>query len=426
MNDSPYSLALCAILVALGVLWLPLLAMALRSWRFLRRPRPPLSDYTPAVALIAPCRGVDQGFEDNVRAVLAQDYPNYRVLFVTGTTEDPAYPVLARIVAEYPHARLLVAGQATDRGQKVHNLLAAIEATDDAEVLAFVDSDGRPHRTWLRSLVAPLADPAVGASSGFFWYRPEHGGVWSWARAYSANITALTMAHDDNSGLWGGGMAVRREVFDRAGVAEAWQHAICDDVAMAHRIDRLGLKIAFVPECFTEVVEDCDFAGLWEYLFRHFVMARAYEGRLWLLLGLALALPALAVVGGGSLLLAAPFSGAIPLGALLLLQWPLQVAYGAAVPALVFGDRQMARAAPLLLVVEPVGHAAYLASALTRKLTWRGITYELISAEETRVLPPEEAVQPWEASRLAQAAASVRALPVRARHLAEVVLGGGS
>lgn len=425
MNGLLFPLALGAVLIALGVLWLPPLGMALRSWRFLRRPRPSRPDYTPSVALVAPCRGVDQGFEANVRAVLAQDYPDYRVLFVTGTTDDPAYPVLARIVREYPHARLLVAGPALERGQKVHNLLTAVEAAGGARVLAFVDSDTRPHRAWLRSLVIPLADPTVGASTGFFWYRPERGGVWSWARAYAANLTALMLAHADARGLWGGGMAVRREVFERAGVARAWQRALCDDIVMAHRIDRLGLKMAFVPECFTLIVEDCDFAGFWEYVFRHFVMARACEGRLWLLLGSVLALPTLAALGGGSLLLGALFfREALLLAALLLFQLPLQVAYGAAVPALVFGDRKMALAAPLLFLIEPVGLVAYLASALTRKLSWRGIAYELVSAEETRVLPPEEAAQPWERPELAHLATSVRTLPKHARRLAAVALGG--
>lgn len=128
LNGLLFPLAFGTILIALAVLRLPPLGMALRSWRFTCRPRLPLPDYTPSVALVAPCWGIVQGFEASAHTTLAQDYPDYRVLVVTGTTDDPAYPVLARMVSEYPQARLLVAGPARERGQTVHNLPAAVEA----------------------------------------------------------------------------------------------------------------------------------------------------------------------------------------------------------------------------------------------------------------------------------------------------------
>lgn len=420
----PFSLAVGTVALALGALWLQPLTMALRSWHFLRRPRSRRPDYLPTVALIAPCRGIDQGFETNVRAVLAQDYPGYQVIFVTGSTEDPAYPILARIVPEYPHARLLVAGQARDRGQKVHNLLAGVAAAGPVDVLAFVDSDARPHQGWLRSLVAPLADPRVGGSTGHYWYRPERGGLWSWARALAANLTALNMAHEGNTGLWGGAMAVRMEVFERAGVAGAWQHALADDIVIARQIERLGLRMTLVPECFTVIAEDTDFAGFWGFVFRHLVIVRAADTRTWMIVGTVLALPVLGALGGGSLLLTGLFfREALLLAALLLLQFPLQVAYGVAVPAVVFRDRRLALAAPLLLLVEPVVLGAYLASALTRKMTWRGITYEVLSASETRVLPPGESSQPWERPEIERAAARMREIPLNARQLALAAIG---
>ncbi len=44
----------------------------------------------PKVTLIAPCCGLDEGFEENIRAVLSQDYPDYEVIFVTESAADPA------------------------------------------------------------------------------------------------------------------------------------------------------------------------------------------------------------------------------------------------------------------------------------------------------------------------------------------------
>ncbi len=219
-------------------------------------------------------------------------------------------------------------------------------------------------------------------------------------------------------------MAVRMEVFERAGVADAWQHALADDIVIARQIERLGLRMTLVPECFTVIAEDSDFAGFWEFVFRHLVIVRAADTRTWMTVGTVLALPVLAALGGGSLLLAGLFfREALLLAALLLLQFPLQVAYGMAVPAVVFRDRRLALAAPLLLLIEPVVLVAYLASALTKKMTWRGITYEVLSASETRVLPPEESSQPWERAEIEKSAARMREIPLHAQRLALAAIG---
>ena len=53
--------------------------------------------------------------------------------------------------------RVVIAGDAIESGQKVHNLRTAVANVDPkTEVLVFVDTDARPHASWLRSLVAPL------------------------------------------------------------------------------------------------------------------------------------------------------------------------------------------------------------------------------------------------------------------------------
>ena len=83
------------------LLWIVFcLGALLRLWllycgqRLRRFVRAQLSLKTPrsalAATLIAPCKGIDPGFEQNVRAVLDQDYPGrWRVIFVVESTEDP-------------------------------------------------------------------------------------------------------------------------------------------------------------------------------------------------------------------------------------------------------------------------------------------------------------------------------------------------
>src|SRR6185295_3116891 len=120
-------------------------------------------DFQPFVSVIAPCRGLEPGLADNLRPLLEQDYPRYEVLFVFDRVDDPA----ARLVSHGSSqiGRTIIAGPATDSGQKVHNLrVAAAQVDPESEVLVFVDTDARPAKDWLRKLVAPLVDKGLGAS----------------------------------------------------------------------------------------------------------------------------------------------------------------------------------------------------------------------------------------------------------------------
>src|SRR5437899_1679350 len=69
------------------------------------------------VVVFCPCKGTDSEFEKNIQSILNQDYTNYQVQFIVESHDDPAYATLQSL-----GANVLVAGRATTRGQKVHNL----------------------------------------------------------------------------------------------------------------------------------------------------------------------------------------------------------------------------------------------------------------------------------------------------------------
>src|SRR5205809_7691664 len=58
--------------------------------------------YLPCVVVILAVRGLDEGFDDNVRAILSQAYPRFRILVVA---DDPAEPAAVRahdLAREFP------------------------------------------------------------------------------------------------------------------------------------------------------------------------------------------------------------------------------------------------------------------------------------------------------------------------------------
>ncbi len=96
---------------------------------------------------------------------------------------DQACRPIRRLMQEHPRvdARLIVAGTATDSGQKVHNLLSATaDLPNEVSFLAFADSDARPPADWLRQLVGRLDSPGVVAATAYRWLVPRRQSVPNW------------------------------------------------------------------------------------------------------------------------------------------------------------------------------------------------------------------------------------------------------
>src|SRR3954468_8294313 len=97
-------LLVAALRTSLGGLVL-LIAGHVRLTRGLRRevPRYALPERYPSVTVIRPIRGLDVGAEENVRALLALDYPGeLELMFILDGEDDPAWPKVQEWVARMP------------------------------------------------------------------------------------------------------------------------------------------------------------------------------------------------------------------------------------------------------------------------------------------------------------------------------------
>ncbi len=378
------------------------------GWRFHRYvsdqlKRPTDRAYTPHVCIIAPCKGLDPGFDQNIQALFDQDYPEYHIVFATATEDDPANAALQRIMQANPQvsARVVHAGIPCDRSEKVNNQLRALREIGDAQVLAFFDSDGRPDRGFLQRLVAPLRDEGVGATTGFRWYAPVEGGFGSWLRSVW-NAGGITfMANRDVNYTYGGAMALRRDTFDRIGIAEKWRKALSDDIMVTRALREAELPIHYVPSCMVLCEEDSTLSETIEWTSRQTVVARVYMPRFWWTSGLSLSLTfAMTCLGLVALLAAA--LGAEPTGLLLagglLMLGPLVGTYLMGAMALRLVPRllperqaeQLRRRAALYFALTPIASLLLLwntvRSAASRRIMWRGRCYILKSPESTIVL----------------------------------------
>jgi len=358
-----------------------------------------LGAFLPSVAVILPIRGLDVGFDENMRALLSQAYPRYRLLVVADDSADPALQRIQTIAREFPQVAVAtILSEASPLRGKVNALRSALgHLRPEDEVVVFADSDIRPAPDWLRQLVQPLADSTVGVATGFRWYLPPRPTFWSLVRAEWNAVSANVLFDPRRSFAWGGSCAVRTDLLVPLRLGDRWRDVLSDDLVLTQAVREAGLKITYVPAALVPTFEGADRATCTEWCFRQMTMATLY-----LPIVRRYATAAFAVFNGSILFGFACLALAVLWGvaylipaALFLAPFPVSIAKAA------LRRRALFSAAPTVAAAwnVPAWRAAIAAIAVpwvmaagllrTRKPTtvrWRGHTYDVSDPQHVRLL----------------------------------------
>jgi ceramide glucosyltransferase len=162
--------------IVLGVAAIPLIYYSIvlySSWRFFRRPRetqaPARSGFTPPVSNLKPIRGLDPEAYENFASFCRQDYPEYEIIFCVSDASDPVLPTIQRLIRDFPKCqiRVLIGSGRVAANDKVAKL-ARMTAEAKYETVVMSDSDVRVAPDYLRTIVAKLENPEVGAVTCFY------------------------------------------------------------------------------------------------------------------------------------------------------------------------------------------------------------------------------------------------------------------
>jgi len=379
-----------------------------RSWRggaaylrfFRKELSMPESTYRPFATIFAPCRGLDDGLEENLAALFEQEYPDFEIIFIVDDSADPAAAVIDKLIGHNNiPAKKIVAQRTENCSQKVANLCEGVLYADEhSEIFVFVDSDARPGSTWLHDLVMPLENEQIGAASAYRWFLPERSTFASELRsAWNASIASALGPNRRSNFCWGGSMAIRRVVFEKLQMLDKWKGTLSDDFAVTRTVKAAGLEIAFVPRAIAVSIDECGFSQMLEFTTRQMKITRTYAAPLWLTSFIGSALFCLVMIGSVANILIDRGTGlaSILSGLTILLVIVCSVAKAVLrhhAISLSLPQHRTALAAQakwqytLWALAPPVFLFNCVSALFSRQIEWRGTRYELKSPNETVII----------------------------------------
>ncbi len=235
-------------------------------------------DHWPKVALFAPCKGLDPGMEENIRSWFKLDYPDFKIVFIFDSDQDPALS----LVRNFKSAEVLIAGPAVDCGQKVHNLRFAMSNLPPGyEVFAFIDSDCFVKEDWLRNLVRALCNEEDNAVTGYRWFTSTLNFGSVVRAAWNSSVLTLYQEKGKNNFAWGGATAIFRKTFESSRVLEFWRGSISDDYSLTNALKNSGRSVKFVPGAIAFTHDSVSFREFMKWAFRQLLITRIYYPKLW-------------------------------------------------------------------------------------------------------------------------------------------------
>ncbi|MGC2659642.1 MAG: bacteriohopanetetrol glucosamine biosynthesis glycosyltransferase HpnI [Bryobacteraceae bacterium] len=227
--------------------------------------------FRPGVSVLKPLRGSDPTMYEAFVSQARQNYPEFEILFGVGSMEDSAVAVVRRLQVAFPDADIrLIAGSSDAANRKV-GVLDNLARHAKHSIWVVNDSDIEVGPDYLESVVAPLADPAIGVVT--CPYRPDpQSAATTWeavgvATDFIPSTLTAPLAGVREFGL-GSTLAFRGSDFREAGGFPAIADYLADDYHLARAITGLGKRVLLSPYIVGTSLGDTDWRGVWHHQLR--------------------------------------------------------------------------------------------------------------------------------------------------------------
>jgi ceramide glucosyltransferase len=338
--------------------------------------------FTPPVSILKPIYGLDRETYENYASFCLQDYPEYEILFCASDAQDPAVPVIQKLIEDFPNRsiRLLIGSEPLGVSDKV-NKLCRMSHEARHGILIVSDSDVRVDPEYLRAVVAPFQDAQVGAVTCL--YRGLSDGSLAAdleavgnSTDFAAGVLVAWLFSDVNFML-GATMAARNTCLAEIGGFEALVDYFSDDYELGNRIARKGHLVELIPHAVSITYPHQTFREAFRHQLRWNVSIRYSRpaGHLGLIFTQGLPLAVLAAIFAPSALWAVAI-----LGSYLVLRgasaWRIGVAG--------MKDLNLRHKMELLPLRDAFAFMVWIVSFFPQRILWRGRQFQV---RDKRLVP---------------------------------------
>lgn len=333
----------------------------------------------PAVSVLKPVHGAEPRLKQNVESFFRQDYPEYEILFAADEENDAALPIIREVAARYPNVKcsILVTGLPELPNPPAYSFFRMSQVAGN-DILVTSDSDVEVAPNYLREVVAPMLDPAVGMVTCV--YRGKNaGGFWSGMDAIgmsvemTAGVVTANLLEGMKFGL-GPTIVTRKDSIAKIGGYWVTGEYFSNDFVTGNFIEKAGYRVVLSRHIIDHVVPPMTFKKMWERQVRWAKGTRWSRPKGHFGTGLIFAMPygilgLLAGVAGGHLALGVGLLAAAIVNRMLE-SWV--IGWG------VVRDPRAQRELWLYPVRDLLGFAVWCASYLSKSAVWRDHRYQLI------------------------------------------------
>ncbi len=221
----------------------------------------------PTVTLFKPLHGHDFELETNLRSFCTQAYPAYQVIFGVSSADDPAIPVVRKLLASMPDldAELVIDETLNGSNPKVSNLINMDKVAKN-DVLIVSDSDMRVKPDYIQKVVSGFNTPEIGVVTCLYSGTPAPGFASQlgamFINQWFAPSALIPATFGKMANCFGATMAIRRQVLSEIGGFEALASNLADDHTMGQRARAIGYEIKLANIVVENFVEEKDLKAL--------------------------------------------------------------------------------------------------------------------------------------------------------------------
>jgi ceramide glucosyltransferase len=214
--------------------------------------------FSRRISILKPVCGVDDELEANLRSFATLRGVDYEVIVSVADPEDPALPIVRRVVDGDRRFQLVIGGApALERGnRKIARLIAAMPHAG-GDILFISDSNTRVEPDDIARAVAAFDDPRTGCVSTLF--------TAAGAESFGASIESLHLLSFVAPGaviaaaagvpcVVGKSMAIRRDVLHAIGGFDAFARVLAEDQAIGLAVREAGCDVVLSPVVVRNIV----------------------------------------------------------------------------------------------------------------------------------------------------------------------------